>query len=44
MASLEVSEVVLFEWNLVDNQYQHKSEALYSFTSNKSYAYLLNAI
>ena len=44
MASLEVSEVVLFEWNLVDNQYQQKSEVLYSFTSNKSYAYLLNAI
>ena len=43
MASLEVSEVVLFEWNLVDNQYQQKSEVLYSFTSNKSYAYLLNA-
>ena len=44
MASLEVFEVVLFEWNLVDNQYQQKSEVLYSFTSNKSYAYLLNAI
>ena len=35
---------ILFEWNLVDNQYQQKSEVLYSFTSNKSYAYLLNVI
>ena len=44
VASLEVFEVVLFEWNLVDNQYQQKSEVLYSFKYNKSYAYLLNAI
>ena len=44
MASLEVFEVVLFEWNLVDNQYQQKSEVLYSFKYNKSYAYFLNAI
>ena len=28
--------------NLVDNQYQQKSEVLYTFTPNKSYA-LLNA-
>ena len=28
--------------NLVDNQYQQKSEVLCSFTLNKSYAYLLN--
>ena len=32
--SLEVVEMV--------NQYQQKSEVLYTFTSNKSYAYLLN--
>ena len=32
----------LFQCNLVDNQYQQMSEVLYTFTTNKSYAYLLN--
>ena len=36
-------EVVLVQCNLVDIQYQQKSEILYTFTPNKSYAYLLNA-
>ena len=36
--SLEVLEVVLVEFNLVDNQYQQNSEVLYSFTPNKSFA------
>ena len=40
--SLEVVEVVLVQCNLVDNPYQQKSEVLYTFTPNKSYAYLLN--
>ena len=40
--SREVVEVVLVECNLVDNQYQQKSEVLYTFTPNKSYAYLLS--
>ena len=40
--SLEVFEVVLVQCNLVDNQYQQKSEVLYTFTPNKSYAHLLN--
>ena len=40
--SLEVVEIVLVQCNLVDNQYQQKSELLYIFTPNKSYAYLLN--
>ena len=40
--SLEVVEVVLVQCNLVDNQYQQKSEVLYTFTPNKSYAYVLN--
>ena len=35
-------EVVLVQCNLVDNQYQQKSEILYTFTPNKYYAYLLN--
>ena len=41
--SLEVAEVALVQHNLVDNQWQQKSEVLYTFTPNKSYAYLLNA-
>ena len=41
--SLETVEVVLSQSNLVDDQYQQKSEVLYTFTPNKSYAYLLNA-
>ena len=40
--SLKVVVVVLVHYNLVDNQYQQKSEVLYTFTSNKSYLYLLN--
>ena len=40
--SLEVVEVVLVQCNLADNQYQQKSEVLYTFTPNKSCAYLLN--
>ena len=39
---LEVVEVALVQCNLVLNQYQQKSEVLYTFPSNKSYAYLLN--
>ena len=39
---LEVVEVVLVQCNLVDNQYQQKSEVSYTFTPIKSYAYLLN--
>ena len=40
--SLEVVEVVLVQCNLVEHQYQWKSEVLYFFMSNKSFAYLLN--
>ena len=42
MASLEVAEVALVQCNSADNQYQKKSQILYTFTPNKSYAYLLN--
>ena len=35
-------EVVLVQCNLVDDRYQQKSKVLYSFTSNKLYASLLN--
>ena len=40
--SLEQVDAVLVQCNLVDNQCQQKSEMLYTFTPNKSYAYLLN--
>ena len=39
MLSLEAVEVVLVQGNLVDNQCQQKSEVLYTFSHNKSYAY-----
>ena len=37
-------EVVLVQCNFVGNQYQQKSEILYTYTHNKSYAYLLNDV
>ena len=40
--SIEAVEVVLVQCNLEENQYQQKSEVIYSFTPYKSYAYLLN--
>ena len=40
--SLEVVGIVLIQCSLVDNQYRQKSESLYTFTTNKSFAYLLN--
>ena len=40
--SLEVVEIVLVQCNLVDNQCRQKSEVLYIFMPNKSYACLLN--
>ena len=39
--NVEVVEVVLVLCNLKDNQYQQKPEVLYTFTPNKSYAYLM---
>ena len=40
--SLEAVEVVLVQCNLVDNQYQLILQILYTFSPNKSYAYLLS--
>ena len=42
LPSIEVVEGVLCQCNLMDNQYQQKSNVLHTFTPNKSYAYLLN--
>ena len=41
VASLKVVDVISDQCNLVDSQYQQKSEVLYTFTPNKSYAYWL---
>ena len=41
-SNLEVAEAVLVQCNLADNQYQQKSEVLYTFTPKKYCAYLLN--
>ena len=40
--SLEVFEADLVQCNFVDNQYQQKSQVLYTFMPNKSYGYLVN--
>ena len=40
--SLEVVEVVFVQCNLVGNQYQQKSEVLYTVKPNKSYAFFSN--
>ena len=42
ISSLEVAELLLFQCNLVDYEYQQKSEVLYTFAPERSYAYLLN--
>ena len=42
VTSPELVEVFLVQCNLGDNQYQQVVEVLYTFTLNKSYAYLLN--
>lgn len=42
LLGLYVIEVVLVKCNLTENQYQHKSEVLYTFIPNSSYADLLN--
>ena len=39
--SLEVAEVIFVQCNLVDNQYQQKSEVVCTLTPSKSYVYVL---
>ena len=41
VSSLGLVKVALFQFNLVDNQYQRKFEVFCTFMSNKSYAFLL---
>ena len=40
--NLEAVKVHLVQWNLVDNQYQQKTEVLYFFPPNRSHACFLN--
>ena len=42
--TFEVAKVFWIQCNLADNENQQKSDALYTFTHNKSYAYLLNIV
>ena len=42
MPNLELVDIVLVEYNLVDNEYQQKYEVFYTFIPNKSYGHLLN--
>ena len=39
---LEISGVVLVHFNVVNNDYQHYSRALYAFVPNKSFGQLLD--
>ena len=34
---LEVTKIVLVDWNIVNNDYQHDSRVLYTFVPNKSF-------
>ena len=41
VSHLEITEVVLVHWNIVNNDYQHDSRLLYTFVPNKSFVSLL---
>ena len=42
MFRLEITEVVLEQCNIVNNNYQRDSQALYTFVPNKSFGQLLD--
>ena len=42
MSNLEITEVVLVHYNIVNNDYQQDSRVLYTFISNKSFGKLLD--
>ena len=42
MPHLEVSEVVLIHYNIVNNDYQQESRVLYTFVPNNSFGQLLD--
>ena len=39
---LEITEVILVCWNIVNNDYQQDSRFLYTFVPNKSFGQLLD--
>ena len=41
---LQITEVVLFLCNVVNNDYQHNSRVLYTFVPNKSFDQLLDIL
>ena len=41
---LEITEVVLIHYNIVNNDYQQDSTVLYTFIPNKSFGQLLDKI
>ena len=43
VSHLEITEVVLINCNIVNNDYQHDSRILYTFIPNKSFGQLLDA-
>ena len=42
MPYLEITEVVLIRFNVVNNSYQQSSRVLYTFVPNKSFSQLLD--
>ena len=42
MPHLEITEVVLIYYNIVNNDYQQNSRVLYTFVPNKSFGQLLD--
>ena len=42
LTRLEITEVKLVLWNIVNNNFQQDSRALYIFVSNKSFGQLLD--
>ena len=42
MPYLEINEVVLIRFNVVNNSYQQSSRVLYTFVPNKSFSQLLD--
>ena len=42
MPHLEITEVILVNSNIVNNNYQHNSRVLCTFVSNKSFGQLLD--
>ena len=39
---LEITEVILAHYNVVNNNYQHNSRVLYKLVTNKSFGQLLD--